>query len=135
MFLTNRPDLFSVQVMQSLAKTKHISLLVNGDTNVKLRRKVGVRLYNLTAARLLNQAFYNYNWNSVINPIDANSDSIDAVYNDFVRTVLWNLDVILPARTISMRKSENPYITPTIMILLRKRNKLRRLIRWRRLTI
>ena len=39
---------------------------------------------------------------------------------------MWHLDVILPARTISMRKSDNPYITPTIKILLRKRNKLRR---------
>ena len=52
--------------------------------------------------------------------------SIDAVYNDFVRIVLWHLDVILPVRTICMRISENPYITPTIKMLLRKRNKLRR---------
>ena len=118
--------------MQSLVKTRHKSLLVNcdklvrTDTNVKLRSKVGVRLDNPTAASLLNQAFCNYNWNSVINLIDANSDSIDAIYNDFVRTVLYHLDVILPVRTISMHISENSYITPTIKILLRKLNKLRR---------
>ena len=84
------------------------------------------RLHNPTAASLLNQAFCYYNWTSVIISIDANSDSIDAVYNDFFRIVLWHLDVILPVRTISMRISENPYITFTIKILLRKCNKLHR---------
>ena len=61
-FLTNRPDLFDIQVMQSLVKSKHKSLLVNcdkldrKDTNVNLRSKAGVRLYNPPAASLLNQA-------------------------------------------------------------------------------
>ena len=72
-FLRNRPDLFNIQVMQSLVKTRHKSLLVSfnkldrTDTNVKLRSKVVVWLCNPTAASLLNQAFCNYNCNSVIN--------------------------------------------------------------------
>ena len=77
-----------IQVMQSLVKTEHKSLLVNcdkldrTDTNVNFCSKVGVRLYNPTAPSLLNQAFCDYNWNSVIKPIDANSDSLDAIYNE-----------------------------------------------------
>ena len=51
-FITNRPDLFSVQVMQSLAKTKHKAVLVNCDKpadnmrSVQPRHTVEVRLYS-----------------------------------------------------------------------------------------
>ena len=58
-FITNRPDLYSVQAMQSLVKAKHKAFLVNCDKpadnirSVQPHHMVEVRLYRPTVANLL----------------------------------------------------------------------------------
>ena len=68
----------------------------------------------------------NYNWNEFNAAIDAGSDTLDNIYNDFVRIVKWHINCKIPARNVSMRERDPPYVTPRIKLLLCKRNKLRR---------
>ena len=59
-FLTNRPDLFDIQVMQSLIKMKHKAVVIN-TLKVPLvksyapRMKVCVRQYSPTVAKRLSE--------------------------------------------------------------------------------
>ena len=132
-FITNRSDLFVVQVAQSLVKTKHKALI---EINLKAEcahamprpSRTIVQLWNYTpmAASLLRQALSHYNWNGVNTAIECRSDSIDAVYNDYTDNVKWHLNTTVPICNVSMRERDPSYVTPRIKILLRKRNKLRR---------
>ena len=130
-FLINRPDLFDVQVIQS--KTKHKVVLVNcdkttsnGDKTVKPSTTIDVRVYSPVVGNLLCQSLCNYNWIAIVNAIDAQSDTINAIYDDFVKIVKWHVGQIVPLRKVIMRESEPSYVTPQIKLLLRKRNKLHR---------
>ena len=75
---------------------------------------------------MFRQELANYNWSSLIAAIDNNTDSIDNIYDDFVRIVKWHVNYIVPRRKVSMRERDPSYITPRIKLLLRKRNRLRR---------
>ena len=64
------------------------------------------------------QYFYNYNWSAIVNAIDAQSDTIDAIYEDFVKIIKWHVDQIVSLHKVTMRDSEplpnaanNAYIT------------------------
>ena len=67
-----------------------------------------------------------YNWNVLNAAIDAGSDTLDNIYNDFVYIVKWHINCSIPVRHVSMCERDPPYVTPRIKLLLRKRNKLRR---------
>ena len=108
-FLTNRPDLFDVQVMQCFVKTKHKAVLVNCDKNtsngyktVTPRTTIDVRVYSPVVGILLCQSICNYNWIAIVNAIDAQSDTIHAIYNDFVEIVKWSIDQIVPLHKVTM---------------------------------
>ena len=58
--------------------------------------------------------------------IECKSDSIDAIFNDFINIVKWHLNVNVPVRNVSMRERDPSYVTSRIKLLLRKRNKFRR---------
>ena len=78
---------------------------------------------------LQTQQQVNFKWGGNIAAINCGTDSIDNIYNDFVNIVKWNINSIVPVRKISMRERDPSYITSRIKILLRKRNKLRRLVK------
>ena len=48
------------------------------------------------------------------------------VFITIVRIVKWYINCSFPARNVSMRERDLPYVTTHIKLLLRKRNKLRR---------
>ena len=103
-FVTNHPDLFTVQIMQSLVKTKNKAVSANCDKPtdnakpVNLHHTVEVILYSPNAANLLCQGLCNcnYNWNFIIIAIDPKPDTIDAIYNDFIRIINWHINKIVP---------------------------------------
>ena len=82
-FITNRPDLFDVQVGQSLIKTEHKALIVNSriDCNAAKqrtpRRRVHVLDYNPVSANLLRQTLARYNRNCICAAIDCKTGTID----------------------------------------------------------
>ena len=41
-----------------------------------------------------------YNWNTLFNAIDCNSDTLDNIYNDFSKILRWHIDVRFPARIV-----------------------------------
>ena len=123
---------FDVQVGQSLVKTQHKVLIVNSkaeksdSVRTSPRHRVQVLDYNPLSAGLLRQALARYNWKCICEAIDAKSESIDTIYNDFVCVVKWHINNIVPVRNVSMRDRDPTYVTPRIKLLLRKRNRLRR---------
>ena len=109
-FLTNRPDLFIVQVGQSLIKTKHDALIVNSRTDctdstqrTKCHR-VQILNYNLVLSYLLHQALALYTWNCICSAIDFKTGTIDSIYNDFVCVVKWNINTNIPMQTLRTMK-------------------------------
>ena len=54
---------------------------------VKLRTSIDFRVYSSVIGNLLCQTFSNYNWRTVVNLIDAQSDAIDAIYDDSMSIV------------------------------------------------
>ena len=98
-FLTNRPHLFDVQV--NCDKTTS-----NGDKTVKPRTTIDVRVYSPVVGKLLCQSLCNYNWSAIVNAIDAQSDTINAIYDDFVKIVKWHVGQIVPLHKVIMRESE-----------------------------
>ena len=113
-FLTNQPDLFDALVIQSLVKTKHKAVLVNcdkttsnRDITVKPRITIDVRVYSPVVGNLLYQSFCTHNCSAVVNTTDAQSDTIDAIYDDFVKIVRCHLDQIVPLHKITICENRN----------------------------
>ena len=48
---------------------------------------VEVHFYSPTVANLLYQDLSSYNWNTIINAIDNKSNTLDAIYADFIKVV------------------------------------------------
>ena len=89
-FLTNRPDLFDIQVVQSLIKTKHKAVVINTSKVPFVkpyvhRKKVCVNQYSPSVAKRLSEYAGGYNWRVITNAIDNNSDNIDHIYDDFLK--------------------------------------------------
>ena len=63
-----------------------------------------------------------YNWGAVLKA----ENNIDVKYNLFHEIITKLIEMCIPTRTITMRKTEPWFITPLIKSLLRKRNKLNR---------
>ena len=124
-FVTNRPDLFDLKVGQSLISTKHKALIVNDRSDKSVQIPTNTPL----TANLLQQSFARYNWGGIITAIDNKTDTIDNIYNDFVRIVKCHVN-----GCISMRQRDPVYITPRIKLYLRNRNKHRRAGKFERLT-
>ena len=54
--------------------------------------------------------------------IDANE-----AFDDFYKVVHWHLETYIPAQSVVMKAKDPAFITPSIKVLLRRRNKLRKL--------
>ena len=73
--------------------SKYKALIVNSkaecEQDVLRPGRTVVQLWDYTpAARcLLLQSLSNYNWNGINDAIECKSDSIDAIYNDFINIV------------------------------------------------
>ena len=90
------------------------------------RKSVQIRDYTPFSCGLLRQSIAIYNWNGLIAAIANKSDSLDAIYDDFVRIVKWHINCTIPTRKVSMRERVPTYITPRIKLRLSRRNKLKR---------
>lgn len=129
LFLTNRPDTVTVQVVQSCIKTDHMALLVNLDSHSILAppskdvAKITATVYDIRPQFMseLVLALENYNWSHVL----ADSD-INSVYTAFLEIAKWHIKEYIPVHHITVRPYTPSYITPLIKLLLRKRNKLMR---------
>ena len=59
--------------------------------------------------------------------IDDDTSPVDQAFGDFVNVLHYALDHVVGYRTVTMRKTDPPYIKPPIYkVLLRRRNKLLR---------
>ena len=123
--------MFNLQVGQSLISTKHKALIVNVKFVIKRtfqsvpRNSVQMRDYTPFSCGLLRKSPAICNCNGLIAAIDNKSDSLDAIYDDFVRIVKWHNNCSIPKCKVSMRERDPTYITPHIKLLLHRRNKLR----------
>ena len=118
-----------MQVAHSLVKTKHKALIINSKADCvpansrPQRATIEICNYTPLTSCLLRQELANDNWSILIAAIDNNTDSIDNIYDDFVRIVKWHVNCIVPRCKVSMRERHPSYITPRIKLFLRKRNK------------
>ena len=122
-FLTNRLDLFSVQVAQSLVKTKHKTLIINSKycaKAVKRLQRTTVKLLDYTPVVYcyLRQALTKYNWSGFTGKIDCGNDDSDAIYDDFIQVIKWHINCIVPTRDVTIRERDRSYITHHIKLLL-----------------
>ena len=133
-FITNRPDLFNCNVAKSVLKSDHLAVYVNcacaasskrADSNTARKQ---VKCYNRSPADMarLVQFFANYNWNGLTLAIDNGTSTVDQVFADFVNILHHALNNVLGYKTVTIREQDPPYITPSVRVLLRKRNKLLR---------
>ena len=134
-FLTNRPELFSVTVARSLLNSDHMLIYINcsntefTDHNAKSNQcKKKFKCYNRdneSMQRLIN-FMDNYSWNGLLNCIDNSTVSVDDAFADFINIVHFILDNVVGYRTATIREKDPPYITPYVKLLLKRRNKLMR---------
>ena len=72
----------------------------------------------------LRDYFRGYNWNAINLSIDAGCITVDDAFSDFLNVIRHAMDNELGIKTVNMRGSEPPYITPAVRVMLRQRNKL-----------
>ena len=81
-FLTNRPDLFTVEALQSSVKTRNKSLIINSKLDcakaVQCPQRTTVKLLDYTpvVCCYLRQALAKYNWSGITAAIDCGNDDM-----------------------------------------------------------
>jgi len=124
---TNRPDIYNVDVLNSLLKTKHKALYVHSpieSLTASANSRTKVTVYDLRAHNIdrLRFAIANYNWSSLY----LHTGDISDLYDCFHDIIQYIINHSVPSKTVSLSPRDPSFITPTVKMLLRKRNKLRR---------
>jgi hypothetical protein len=130
-FLTNRPDLFNINLLTSSIKTKHKAILVNCgnaccDARPSLSQSSEVKIvhyfYDIREQHMekLFSAINNFDWHNIQN---ADQD-IDTTYSLFANTCRSLINQHIPLRKVTVGRKDPHFISPLVKTLLRKRNKL-----------
>ena len=64
----------------------------------------------------LGDYFRVYNWNAINLSIDAGCITVHDVFSDFLNVIRHAMDNVLGFKTVTMRGSEPPYITPAVRV-------------------
>ena len=118
-FITNRPDLFDVKVTVSSIKTKHEAVTANLYNLVEpaAQGRKSVKFSDIRQPHIqsLRDTLSRYNWGAVLKA----ENNMDVKYNLFHEIITKLIEMCIPTRTITMRKTEPWFITPLIKSLLR----------------
>ena len=122
---TNRPDCFSVSVSKSLLKTKHLFVLVTGNSpcpHTKPKR-VKAKLLDLRAHNIdyLRYMVGTHDWSECLACTD-----IQRVYDIFLTEVHKLIDECVPVKYVTVGPRDPSYVTPLVKSMLVRRNRLRK---------
>jgi hypothetical protein len=125
-FFVNRSDLYCVEVINSLLKTKHKALYAHGTeilSRSEVCPKAEIKVFDLRQHNIdrLRNAIGLKDWNSLIS-----SNDIDYIYSNFVTFLHKCIETCIPTKLVKIGPRDPPFVTPIVKSLLRKRNKLRR---------
>jgi hypothetical protein len=122
----NRPDLFQVTVYKSLIKTKHLAVIVYGEECKPVSRNIRrtVRIYDHRSHNIdkLRYTIATFDWSTITDICD-----ITVMYTAFLNVIHQMIESSIPCKYVRMSMHEPPFVTPLVKLLLRKRNKLRRM--------
>jgi len=132
-FYTNRPDLFNCEIVNSVMKTKHKTVLVNcaasrpsqlPSDQILNRSRFEFCFYDTRQHHLdkLLYAMMDVHWMDII----YYSDDIDDVYTRFVETCQALISTHIPERKVTLGPKDPHFVSPLVKSLLRKRNRLMR---------
>ena len=126
-FFTNRPEISYWDVLSSLIKTKHKAVYVEQHFGSARKCEANDRqkssFYDLRQHHIdaLRYHLGIHDWSSILS-----CDNIQTVYDQFLQTVKWYIELCIPVTTVRIGRRDPDYISPVVKVLLNKRNKLRR---------
>jgi len=123
---TNRSDIFSTCVFNSLIKTKHKAVLVSCAEqlpSVYSSDRLKITLFDLREHNLdyLRYMVATYDWHTCLASRD-----IQVVYDIFLQSVHELISHCVPSKTVTLSSRDPPFVTPLVKSLLKKRRLLRR---------
>ena len=123
---TNRPDVFSTDVSQSLIQTKHKAVIVfpsNTSLNCHSLSQCKVKLYDFRSHNIHYLRFMaaNADWSDCVECYD-----IQVLYVAFDHKIHDLNNKCIPMKEVTMRKRDPPFVTPLVRVMLEKWLKLRK---------
>jgi hypothetical protein len=125
----NRPDVYDVDIISSLVKTKHKALYIHVDVPILASPNspntsivYDLREHNIDRLR---HAIGTYDWSS-LSSFYLDSDDISAFYEDFLYITDYLVNTNIPFKSVKLRSRDPPFVTPLVKSLLKQRNRLRR---------
>ena len=115
-FFVNQSDLYCVEVIKSLLKTKHKALYAHGAEpflRCEVRPKAGIKVYDLRQHNIdrLRNAIALQDWNSLIS---CSSNDIDYIYSNFVTLIHECIATSIPTKQVKIGPRDPPFVTPLV---------------------
>jgi len=121
---TSEPCYRSIKVVSSVVKSDHKAVVAyTGEQKAAINKKKETRTYRKRSPAQ-HSVFLSHL--AGLNIELANTDDMQANFDQLYSTLLGLLDRFYPERTITVTSSDPPYVTPSVKALLRRKNQLMR---------